>query len=167
MVRAVHEGRDETHPQVRFLVGPRPHDLLLVAAAAICFCGACPEPPSRGASWGDDMPDGPDEAEELKARLAKLRGDLQARRDSGQREAERKAEADLTDKGLGRAMSLGFRVLSEFVAAIVVGALIGWQIDQWLGTSPALLILFLGFGVAAGFWNIFRLAAPPKGRNGR
>ncbi|WP_296706432.1 AtpZ/AtpI family protein [Rhodoblastus sp.] len=111
------------------------------------------------------MQDGPDDAEELKARLAKLRGDLQAQRDTG-KEADRKAEADLTDKGLGQAMSLGFRVLSEFVAAIVVGALIGWQLDEWLGTSPFLLILLLGLGVAAGFWTIYRLAVLPSGRGG-
>lgn len=112
------------------------------------------------------MQDGPDDAEELKARLAKLRGDLQAQRESGRKEADRKAEADLTDKGLGQAMSLGFRVLSEFVAAIVVGALIGWQLDEWLGTSPFLLILLLGLGVAAGFWTIYRLAVLPSGRGG-
>ncbi|WP_374544895.1 AtpZ/AtpI family protein [Rhodoblastus sp.] len=113
------------------------------------------------------MQDRPDDAEELKARLAKLTTDLQAQRESGRDEAERKAEADLTDKGLGQAMSLGFRVLSEFVAAIVVGALIGWQLDTWFGTSPGLLILFMGLGVAAGFWNIYRLAVAPQGRRGR
>jgi ATP synthase protein I len=113
------------------------------------------------------MQDRPEDADELKARLAKLRADLQTQRESGQSEAERKAEADLTDKGLGQAMSLGFRVLSEFVAAIVVGAVIGWQFDKWLGTSPFLLILFLGLGVAAGFWSVYRLAVGPQGRRGR
>jgi ATP synthase protein I len=111
------------------------------------------------------MQDGPEEADELKARLAKLRGDLQAQRDAGLK-VERKAEADLTDKGLGQAMSLGFRVLSEFVAATVVGALIGWQLDRWIGTAPFLLILFLGIGVAAGFWSVYRLAVTPPGRGG-
>jgi ATP synthase protein I len=112
------------------------------------------------------MREGPEDADELKARLAKLTSDLQAKRDAGGKEADRKAEGDLTDKGLGQAMSLGFRVLSEFVAAIVVGALIGWRFDEWLGTSPFLLILLLGLGVAAGFWNIYRLAVAPQGRDG-
>lgn len=115
---------------------------------------------------GSMMGDRPDESEELKARLAKLTTDLQAQRDAD-RKGDRNAEADLTDKSLGQAMSLGFRVLSEFVAAIVVGALIGWQFDQWLGTSPALLILFLGLGVCAGFWSIYRLAVGPQGPRGR
>jgi ATP synthase protein I len=111
------------------------------------------------------MQDGPDEADALKARLAKLTSDLQAQRD-GQKEVERRAEGDLTDKGLGPAMSLGFRVMSEFVAATVVGALIGWRLDLWLGTAPFLLILFLGLGVAAGFWNVYRLAVTPPGPRG-
>jgi ATP synthase protein I len=113
------------------------------------------------------MQDRPEDANELKARLAKLTTDLQTQRDSGRDEAGRKADADLTDKSLGQAMSLGFRVLSEFVAAIVVGALIGWQFDAWFGTSPFLLILFLGLGVAAGFWNVYRLAVTPPKRNGQ
>jgi ATP synthase protein I len=113
------------------------------------------------------MREGPDEADELKARLAKLRGDLQTQRD-GQKEVQRKADGDLTDKGLGQAMSLGFRVLSEFVAATVVGAVIGWQLDLWIGTAPFLLILFLGLGVAAGFWSVYRLAVtPPAPRDGQ
>ncbi len=111
------------------------------------------------------MQDGPDDADELKARLARLTSELQAQREAG-KAAERKAEADLTDKGLGQAMSLGFRVLSEFVAAIFIGALIGWRADVWLGTSPLFLILFLGLGVAAGFWTVYRLAVPPPGPRG-
>jgi ATP synthase protein I len=52
------------------------------------------------------------------------------------------------------------------VAAIIVGALIGWQADAWLGTKPWLLVLFLGLGVAAGFWNVFRLSSPNGARGG-
>jgi len=63
-------------------------------------------------------------------------------------------------------MSLGFRVLSEFVAAVVVGAFIGWQLDTWLRTSPAFLLIFLLFGTAAGFWNVYRIAVKPPGSKG-
>lgn len=63
-------------------------------------------------------------------------------------------------------MSLGFRVLAEFVAAVVVGALIGWQIDKWLGTTPGFLLVFLAFGTAAGFWNVYRIAVKPPGSRG-
>ena len=60
-------------------------------------------------------------------------------------------------------MSLGFRVMSEFVAAVLVGGFIGWALDRWLGISPAALIVFLGFGAAAGFWNVYRIAMQPTG----
>ncbi len=70
------------------------------------------------------------------------------------------------DKTLAGAMSLGARVLTEFVAGIAVGALIGWQLDKWLHTSPVLLIVFLALGTAAGFWNVYRIAAKPTGSRG-
>lgn len=109
----------------------------------------------------------PRDAEDLKARLTKLSSDLQSQRDKARTGETQRAGGDLTDKGLGQAMSLGFRVLSEFVAAIVVGALIGYQCDVWFGTNPFCLILFIGLGVAAGFWNIYRLAVHPPGPRGK
>jgi ATP synthase protein I len=109
------------------------------------------------------MQNGSDDSDDMKARLAKLTSDLQARREAVKAD-ERRSEADLSDKSLGRAMSLGFRVLTELVAAPTVGALIGWRLDLWLGTTPFLLILLLGLGVAAGFKNVYRLAAPPPAR---
>ena len=68
--------------------------------------------------------------------------------------------------GLGQAVNLGFRVMSEFVASVVVGAVIGWAIDHWLGSSPVALILFIGLGTAAGFWNVYRIAVGSSGRPG-
>jgi ATP synthase protein I len=96
---------------------------------------------------------------EMRARLAKLGQDL------GTRGAHQPPDAGPM-KGpdnIGSAMSLGFRVMSEFVAAVGVGALIGWQADKWFGTSPLLLILFLLLGTAAGFWSVYKLATKPTG----
>ena len=97
----------------------------------------------------------------LQARLASLSSALDAR----QREtaAGESNEADLASQSLGKAINLGLRVLTEFVAAIVVGAVIGWQLDAWFHTKPFLLILFLGLGTAAGFVNVYRLAVGPTG----
>jgi ATP synthase protein I len=112
------------------------------------------------------MQHGSDDDANMKARLAKLASDLQAKREAETAEARRRTEAG-PDKSLGRAMSLGFRVLTEFVSAAVVGAFIGWLIDKWLGTTPWLLVLFAGFGVAAGFNNVYRMAAKtPTPREG-
>jgi ATP synthase protein I len=55
----------------------------------------------------------------------------------------------------------GFRLASEFVAGVLVGAGIGWAFDRLLGTSPFGLIVFLLLGFAAGVVNLMRAAAMP------
>ena len=67
------------------------------------------------------------------------------------------------DHGTGKAMGIGFRVTSELVANVLVGALIGWQMDKWFATSPILLLIFLLLGVASGFWNVYRVDMRPTG----
>jgi ATP synthase protein I len=54
--------------------------------------------------------------------------------------------------GMGRA----FRLASEFVAAIIVGALVGYGIDAALGTKPWAMIVLLLLGFAAGVLNVVR-----------
>ncbi|MBB6261828.1 ATP synthase protein I [Paenochrobactrum gallinarii] len=49
------------------------------------------------------------------------------------------------------------KISSEFIAGIVVGALIGWSIDQVAATSPWGLIIFLMLGFAAGVLNVLRV----------
>ena len=64
------------------------------------------------------------------------------------------------------AMSVGLRVGVELLAALVVGVALGWYLDRWLHTSPALLIIFVLMGGAAGVANVWRLLAPkPSGRS--
>ena len=64
-----------------------------------------------------------------------------------------------SDATTGSAISLGLRVTSEFVAAIVVGTFLGWQLDRLLHTSPGMLIIFIALGTAAGFYNVYRIAS--------
>ncbi|PYF02976.1 putative F0F1-ATPase subunit (Ca2+/Mg2+ transporter) [Rhodopseudomonas faecalis] len=55
-------------------------------------------------------------------------------------------------------MARGFRLSSELVAGVAVGAVIGWGIDQLLSTSPWGLIVFFMLGFAAGVLNVVRSA---------
>src|SRR5262249_60890501 len=56
------------------------------------------------------------------------------------------------------AIARGFRLSTEFVAGVVVGAAIGWLLDRWLGISPWGIIVFLLLGFAAGVLNVMRAA---------
>jgi ATP synthase protein I len=44
-----------------------------------------------------------------------------------------------------------------FPVSITIGAAFGYFLDRWLGTLPWLSAIFLGFGVAAAFLNLFRM----------
>ena len=103
---------------------------------------------------------GPDDDAAMRARLKDLSGALDDHRKTAGMPRTPPGGLQAPD-GMGQAMSLGFRVMSEFVAAVVVGGFIGWMIDRGLGTSPAALIVFLGLGTAAGFWSVYRIAMRP------
>jgi ATP synthase protein I len=42
------------------------------------------------------------------------------------------------------------------VASTAIGLLIGYGLDRLLGTTPWLTMVFLLFGIVAGFINLFR-----------
>jgi ATP synthase protein I len=108
------------------------------------------------------------ENEGLRARLDKLSNALDAQGEADKSLEAAKLDRDRTSPGaIGNAMGLAFRVLSEFVAAVIVGAFIGWWIDRVAGTTPAFLVIFLLMGAAAGFWNVYRIAVKPPGSEGR
>jgi len=58
------------------------------------------------------------------------------------------------------ATSLGkaLKISTELVAAVFVGSIIGFLLDNWFDTKPLLTICFFLIGVAAGMLNVFRSA---------
>jgi ATP synthase protein I len=58
----------------------------------------------------------------------------------------------------------GFRLSSELVAGVLVGAGLGWLIDRLLGISPWGLIVFLLLGFVAGVLNVMRSAGVIPGQ---
>lgn len=44
-----------------------------------------------------------------------------------------------------------------FPISIAVGLAIGYLLDRWLSTAPILTILFVLYGVAAGFVNLYKV----------
>lgn len=56
-------------------------------------------------------------------------------------------------KSLGFLSSVGI----SMVAASFIGLYVGIKLDEWWGTKPWMTLLWLGFGITAGFRNIFIL----------
>jgi ATP synthase protein I len=89
---------------------------------------------------------------ELARRLDRLSRDLDAdRRD--------RAAAERPSPTGGANYGQAFRLSSEFIAGVVVGAVLGWGLDRVAGTSPWGLIGFLLLGFGAGVLNVVRAAA--------
>jgi ATP synthase protein I len=88
---------------------------------------------------------------ELEERLIKARGPGEVRREQA------------SPSQLGTA----FRLVTELLAAVMVGGGIGWALDRFLGTSPFLLIVMFLVGVATGMRNVIRTAREMNERQGR
>jgi ATP synthase protein I len=90
----------------------------------------------------------------LSARLKRLGEQL------GHARADRHSEGspDRPPASYPSAMARGFRLSTELVAAVLVGAAFGWVLDHLLGISPWGLIVFLLLGFAAGILNVMRAA---------
>lgn len=59
---------------------------------------------------------------------------------------------------LVRVSRIGLRIGVELFSAVIVGAGIGYLLDNALGTKPWMLVVFLFFGGAAGMLNVYRLS---------
>ena len=58
----------------------------------------------------------------------------------------------------GLFMGSAFRLGTELVAAVVVGTIIGFILDNWFDTKPWFIITFFFVGVIAGIMNVIRVA---------
>ena len=94
----------------------------------------------------------------LSARLQSLSERLAHQKGPG-----RQAEAGPSSKSDPSALARGFRLSTELVAGVLVGAFIGWALDKWLGISPWGMIVFLLLGFAAGVINVMRAAGVSSG----
>ena len=79
------------------------------------------------------------------------------------------AKSKLQNKNLEKADKKGiflgnaFKLGTELVAAVVVGTIIGFILDNWFGTKPILIIVFFLFGAVAGIVNVFKAAKKMQG----
>ena len=102
--------------------------------------------------------DGQQAQDALRSRLDSLARGLDARRARDAAARDAKAADDGSMAQAGRAMSLGFRAITELMVGLGLGAALGWGVDRLAGTAPLFMILLLFLGMAAGVWNVMRLA---------
>jgi ATP synthase protein I len=116
-----------------------------------------------GASMSNDIPTGRKAPEAMtadeRAAFQKRASEIGAKIDSAK---SRHAMPNRRDSSQGNAMARGLKVTSELVGGILVGSVLGWLLDKWLGTFPWLFILFFLLGFAAGMLSIIRQAQREK-----
>lgn len=91
-----------------------------------------------------------EQGESLDERLEKLDSQLAARKGKAQGDGEKGTS------GRGSGYSTAVKLSSEFIAAIVTGAVLGYLIDFFFGTKPWGMVIFLLIGFAAAILNMLR-----------
>lgn len=97
------------------------------------------------------MTDAPEESPDFDRRLEEAR----------QRQGLEKP-ASPGPKANASLLGIGMRVGVEMVAAMAVGAFLGYWLDRVLHTKPLLTIVFLLLGGAAGVRNVWRVVDPRR-----
>src|ERR1043165_5160990 len=106
----------------------------------------------------DEEPETPPDEAALSARLKRLGERLE--QSNASRSSAGSTSRPATDySGFAR----GFRLSSELVAGVLVGAGLGWLVDKGLGTLPWGVFVFALLGFAAGVWNVMRQAGGGAG----
>jgi ATP synthase protein I len=97
----------------------------------------------------------------LSARLQRLGERLD------EKSASRPPEAAPPPPSDTSAMARGLRLSTELVAGVVVGGVIGWLLDRWLGITPWGFILFVLLGFVAGMLSLMRSLGVMPDRNAK
>ena len=69
-----------------------------------------------------------------------------------------KKQIENDNENRGSFMGGAFKLGTELVAAVAVGTIIGFILDNWFDTKPWLIIIFFFLGAAAGMLNVIRAA---------
>jgi ATP synthase protein I len=106
----------------------------------------------------NEEPETPPDEAALSARLKRL-GERLEQSNTSRSSAGSASRLVADHSGFAR----GFRLSSELVAGVLVGAGLGWLIDKGLGTLPWGVFVLALLGFAAGVWNVMRQAGVVSG----
>ena len=73
-------------------------------------------------------------------------------------EAERTAPKGVGNVFTGKGVSQGQRVLSAMVGTPLGGLIVGFAIDEFLGSRPKAMLALLFLGIVAGFVQVWRIS---------
>ena len=90
------------------------------------------------------------------AETRSVTGDLASRIQRAQSERAAPAARGDGQQGGMQGANRGFRLASEFVAAIIVGGALGYGADLLFGTRPWAMVILLLLGFVAGIVNMVR-----------
>lgn len=93
--------------------------------------------------------------EGLEKRMNQLEAELAEKREA---ENKRVGPSDESQRGYRNAV----KISSEFIAAVIVGALLGYLFDWLAGTKPWGMVFFLLLGFVAGVMNVLRTVGVVK-----
>ncbi len=65
---------------------------------------------------------------------------------------------DTEEVSNGSALGMAWRLSTELIVSVLVGTGLGYGLDKFLGTSPWILLIGMGFGFAAGIKTVLRTA---------
>lgn len=74
------------------------------------------------------------------------------------REAKAKHAPKADARERGEALGQGLKIAVELVVGVGFGAVVGWWLDDLMGTRPWLMMVMIVLGFAAGMRNIIRTA---------
>src|SRR3546814_2555261 len=111
--------------------------------------------------WSSQMTDNRDDG--LDELLKGLSAELAKRRADDVAEEKREARTEEIRKG----MAVRLKISSEFIAAIAVGAMLGYLLHRFVGTGPWGLIILLLLGFCAGVLNVLRAVGMVASRPGK
>jgi ATP synthase protein I len=114
---------------------------------------------SDGTRGRGDQGKTPTDEAALSARLKRLGERLDQVGPAGRSETGPAPRSATDHAGFAR----GFRLSSELVAGVLVGAALGWLIDRWLGSLPWGMFVFALLGFTAGVLNVMRQAGVASG----
>jgi ATP synthase protein I len=89
-------------------------------------------------------------------RLKRLEERIEAARGPKPGEARSRSKAE--------ASALGWRMVTELLAGMLLGLAIGYGLDSLFGTLPVFLVVFALFGFAAGVRTMLRSVEEVRGR---